>query len=53
MVHPSMWVKSMLWFLTPFVSKTSWRKLIYINRLTQLYQYFDAATLTLPEHSYR
>ena len=51
-VHPSFWVKTVFWFLTPFVSKKFWAKMIYIDRIDELYVHFDPTKLALPESTY-
>jgi len=48
-VHPNFWVKLVLWFAQPFVKKKFWRKVTYIQRLFDLYEFFDPKTLLIPE----
>jgi len=48
-VHPNFWVKLVLWFTQPFVKKKFWRKVTYIQRLFDLYEFFDPKTLLIPE----
>lgn len=52
-VHPTMWVKAMAWMVTPFVSSKFWRKFSYIERVSDLYSFFDATQLTLPDYVFR
>jgi len=49
-VHPNFWVKLLLYFVQPFVSKKFWRKMQYVQRLFDLYEWFDPKTLLVPEH---
>ena len=51
-LHPSFWVKSVFWFMTPFLSKKFWSKMIYIDRVGELYNHFDHQLLKLPESTY-
>jgi len=48
-VHPNFWVKLVLWFAQPFVKKKFWRKVQYVQRLFDLYEFFDPKTLLIPE----
>jgi len=48
-VHPNFWVKLVLWFTQPFVKKKFWRKVQYVQRLFDLYEFFDPKTLLIPE----
>lgn len=48
-VHPSTWVRLVAWFATPFVKKQFWKKVTYVSRLLDLYEYFDPRTLVIPE----
>jgi hypothetical protein len=52
-VHPSMWVKFTMTCLRPVLSRKFWRKLVYINRISELFERFDPDQLTLPEHVFR
>jgi len=49
-VHPTFWVKFVFWLSKAFVSKKFFRKLHYIERALDLYQFFDPKTLIIPEH---
>jgi len=48
-VHPNFWVKLVLWFIQPFVKKKFWKKVQYVQRLFDLYEFFDPKTLLIPE----
>jgi len=48
-VHPTFWTKAVLWFAKPLVSAKVWKKLYYIQRLRDIYEYFDYKTLRVPE----
>lgn len=37
MVHPTFWLKSLLWMSRPFISSKFWRKLVYVKNLEELY----------------
>jgi BCL2/adenovirus E1B protein-interacting protein 2 len=36
-VHPTFWTKAVFWFLTPFLSEKFFRKLVYVERVRDLY----------------
>lgn len=48
-VHPSMWMKMVLWFITPFVSKKFWEKLAYIDKLQTLPRFVSPQLLKVPK----
>lgn len=48
LVHPNFWVKLVLAFVNPFVSKKFWKKLHYVEKLMDLYLHFDPQTLRIP-----
>lgn len=37
MVHPTFWVKSLVFMSRPFISSKFWRKLVYVKNLEELY----------------
>lgn len=37
MVHPTFWLKSLVWMSRPFISSKFWRKLVYVKNLEELY----------------
>lgn len=37
MVHPTFWLKSLVWMSRPFISSKFWRKLVYVKSLEELY----------------
>uniref|UniRef100_A0A336KCS4 CSON007345 protein n=1 Tax=Culicoides sonorensis TaxID=179676 RepID=A0A336KCS4_CULSO len=49
LVHPSFWLKSMVWMLRPFVSAKFWRKLVYVNTLEELYTYVSVEKAAVPD----
>lgn len=49
LVHPSFWLKSMVWMLRPFVSAKFWRKLVYVNSLEELYTYVTVEKAAVPD----
>ena len=52
-VFPDFWVKMCLMFLSPFVSKKLKTKTVHVERVADLFAYFDATQLSLPEHIFR
>ena len=52
-VHPSIWFRLAVWFMSPFLSSGFWKKIVYINNLRDLFQHFDANQLLLPEYVFR
>eukprot|EP00301_Raphidiophrys_heterophryoidea_P017883 c288_g1_i1.p1 GENE.c288_g1_i1~~c288_g1_i1.p1 ORF type:complete len:550 (+),score=143.59 c288_g1_i1:94-1743(+) len=48
-VHPTLWMKMLFWFMTPFVSKKFWAKLIYLDKLSELYKRVDPTLLNIPK----
>jgi len=53
-VHPTFWVKTLFFFLQPFVKKKVWKKVKYVPRLYDLYEWFEPKTLIIPDkiHQY-
>lgn len=49
LVHPSFWLKSMVWMLRPFVSTKFWRKMIYVRSLSELYGLVDVERAAVPD----
>ncbi|KYQ99745.1 RhoGAP domain-containing protein [Tieghemostelium lacteum] len=49
-VHPTSWIKFILGLFKPFLSKKFWRKLSYIDDLTDLFKFFSKEQLNLPSH---
>ena len=47
-VHPTMWTKIIAWLATPFVSSKVWKKLVYVDNMATIYEYFDPRNLRLP-----
>jgi len=48
-VHPNFWIKMVLWFVNPFVKKKFWKKMKYVPRLYDLYEFFEPKQLIIPE----
>lgn len=48
-VHPSWWVKVVLFFVSPFISSKFWKKLKKVDKLLDLYEDIDAQTLRVPQ----
>ena len=48
-VHPTFWLKTLFFFLTPFVSKKFWVKLQQIDTLHDLYTFIPQNQLDLPD----
>lgn len=49
MVHPTFWLKSVVWMARPFISSKFWRKLVYIRTLEDLYQIIPVEKAAVPE----
>lgn len=49
LVHPSFWLKSMVWMLRPFVSTKFWRKLVYVRSLNELYGFVNVERAAVPD----
>lgn len=49
MVHPTFWLKSVVWMARPFISSKFWRKLVYIRTLDDLYQIVPVEKAAVPE----
>ncbi|XP_055321936.1 caytaxin [Sitodiplosis mosellana] len=49
MVHPTFWLKSVVWMARPFISSKFWRKLVYIRTLDDLYQIIPVEKAAVPE----
>lgn len=47
-VHPTMWIKAAMLFLTPFVSKKFWKKFFYIEHVRELYIHIPPSQVVLP-----
>eukprot|EP00163_Fabomonas_tropica_P023666 TRINITY_DN41061_c0_g1_i1.p1 TRINITY_DN41061_c0_g1~~TRINITY_DN41061_c0_g1_i1.p1 ORF type:complete len:137 (-),score=44.77 TRINITY_DN41061_c0_g1_i1:64-435(-) len=48
-IHPTMWLKLAFWFLTPFLSKKFWKKLVYVPKLFDLFNYLDRNQVDIPD----
>lgn len=48
-VHPTFWVKMLFWFANPFVKKKFYKKLRYVPRLYDLYEFFEPKSLVIPD----
>lgn len=49
MVHPTFWVKSVVWMARPFISSKFWRKLVYVKTLGELYQLVPVEKAAVPD----
>lgn len=49
MVHPTIWLKSIVWMARPFISTKFWRKLVYIRTLDDLYEKIPVERAAVPE----
>jgi len=47
-VHPTMWIKAAMMFLTPFVSKKFWKKFFYIEHVRDLHVHIPPSQVVLP-----
>ena len=48
-VHPSFFVKVVMWFVSPFISKKFWKKLRKVDKLTEVYEELDPQTVNIPD----
>ncbi len=48
-VHPTMWMKMLFWFLTPFVSQKFWQKLVYVDKLAVLHKHVNPNLIRMPK----
>ncbi|XP_055385260.1 putative uncharacterized protein DDB_G0282133 [Condylostylus longicornis] len=49
LVHPTFWLKSVVWMTRPFVSSKFWRKLIYVRTLEELYSMVSVEKTAIPD----
>ncbi|XP_055606286.1 caytaxin [Uranotaenia lowii] len=49
MVHPTFWLKSVVWMARPFLSSKFWRKLIYVKTLEELYNLVPVERAAVPD----
>ncbi|XP_053674173.1 uncharacterized protein LOC128724474 [Anopheles nili] len=49
MVHPTFWLKSVVWMARPFISSKFWRKLIYVTSLEELYKLVPVEKAAIPD----
>lgn len=49
LVHPTFWLKSIVWMTRPFVSSKFWRKLIYVRSLEELYSLVSVEKAAIPD----
>uniref|UniRef100_A0A8D8KQ05 Protein prune homolog 2 n=1 Tax=Culex pipiens TaxID=7175 RepID=A0A8D8KQ05_CULPI len=49
MVHPTFWLKSVVWMARPFISSKFWRKLVYVKTLEELYQLVPVERAAVPD----
>ncbi|KAI8039296.1 hypothetical protein M5D96_008019, partial [Drosophila gunungcola] len=49
LVHPTFWIKSLVWMARPFVSTKFWRKLVYVKSLEELGLHVSVEKAAIPE----
>ncbi|XP_067646790.1 protein prune homolog 2 isoform X2 [Eurosta solidaginis] len=49
LVHPTFWIKSIVWMTRPFVSAKFWRKLVYVKSLEELAKHVVVEKAAIPE----
>uniref|UniRef100_A0AAG5DAF0 CRAL-TRIO domain-containing protein n=1 Tax=Anopheles atroparvus TaxID=41427 RepID=A0AAG5DAF0_ANOAO len=49
MVHPTFWLKSVVWMARPFISSKFWRKLVYVRSLEELYKLVPVEKAAVPD----
>ncbi|XP_017009648.2 LOW QUALITY PROTEIN: protein prune homolog 2 [Drosophila takahashii] len=49
LVHPTFWIKSLVWMARPFVSTKFWRKLVYVKSLEELGSHVVVEKAAIPE----
>ncbi|ETN66863.1 bcl2/adenovirus E1b 19-kda protein-interacting protein [Anopheles darlingi] len=49
MVHPTFWLKSVVWMARPFISSKFWRKLVYVTSLENLYRLVPVEKAAVPD----
>lgn len=49
LVHPTFWLKSIVWMSRPFVSSKFWRKLVYVQTLNELTSLVAIEKAAIPE----
>jgi len=52
LVHPSLWTKTVFLVMKPLLSQKFWRKLIYIEKVEQIYEYIDPTQITFSRDVY-
>jgi len=52
-VHPSIWFKLALWFMSPMLSSSIWNKIVYVHEIRDLFHMFRPSQLLLPEFVYQ
>ncbi|KAL5292741.1 PRUNE2 family protein [Megaselia abdita] len=48
-VHPTFWLKSIVWMTRPFISSKFWRKLVYVRSLDELYGLVTVEKTAIPD----
>lgn len=48
-VHPTFWLKSLIWMTRPFISQKFWRKMVYVPSLEELYQLVPVERNSIPD----
>ena len=52
-LHPSIWFKLALWFMSPLLSSSIWNKIVYVHEVRDLFHMFHPNQLLLPEFVFR
>ncbi|KAG5679091.1 hypothetical protein PVAND_008685 [Polypedilum vanderplanki] len=48
-VHPTFWLRSLIWMTRPFISAKFWRKLVYVPSLEELYTLVPLERNSIPD----
>ncbi|KAL7051681.1 hypothetical protein ACKWTF_004570 [Chironomus riparius] len=48
-VHPTFWLKSLIWMTRPFISAKFWRKMVYVPSLEELYTLVPLERNSIPD----
>jgi len=48
-IHPTLWTKTSLMLMRPFANVSFWDKIVYIDRVLDIYKTFDFHLLNLPD----
>lgn len=48
-IHPTLWLKVFLTFMSPFLSKNFKERMVYVDSLHHIFRYYSKDQLALPE----